>query len=188
MPYLMRLFFILVGAVALYGCSGGAGSLPPLPASSSSEYHLDTGDEVRVFVYGLDSVNNTYIINDEGSVTLPLVGAVNARGMSVSQLEQAIGAQLVQRQIVNSPNVNVQAVTLRPFYILGEVRNPGQYPYQHNMTVLSAVSTAGGYTFRADQNQVSVTRTVDGRSVTGRADESTLVQPGDTIRVYEKWF
>jgi polysaccharide export outer membrane protein len=188
MIFRKSLLAIILAFLALGGCSGGMGSLPPLPVSEAPEYHLAPGDEVRVFVYGLEAASNTFTLNDEGVLTLPLVGPIRAEGLTVAGLETAIGNQLVERSIVNSPNVNVQPVSLRPFYIMGEVRSPGQYPYRHGLTVLSAISVAGGYTFRAQEDTVSITRIVNGERITGRADESTLVQPGDTIRVYEKWF
>ncbi|MEM8696120.1 MAG: polysaccharide biosynthesis/export family protein [Pseudomonadota bacterium] len=171
------------------GCSSSLGSLPPLPAISDAEaYRLAPGDEVRVFVYGLEAASNTFTINDEGALTLPLVGPIAAGGMTVTGLESAISMQLVERAIVTTPNVNVQPVNLRPFYILGEVRNPGEYPYRYGLTVLSAVSVAGGYTFRAEEERVAITRIVNGERITGLADETTVIQPGDTIRVHETWF
>jgi polysaccharide export outer membrane protein len=84
--------------------------------------------------------------------------------------------------------VNVQPVKLRPFFILGEVRSPGQYAYSPGMSVLSAVSSAGGFTFRADQRSIVVRRTQNGSTVKGRADDTTPILPGDTIKVLEKWF
>jgi len=182
------LITLLLAFFALGGCSSGLGSLPTLPSSAAPEYRLAPGDEVRIFVYGLEAASNTFTVNDEGVLTLPLAGPIRAEGLTVANLETAIGNQLVERSIINSPNVNVQPVALRPFYILGEVRNPGEYQYRHGLSVLSAISVAGGYTFRASDGDVSITRMIDGERVTGRADEATLIQPGDTIRVYERWF
>src|SRR3546814_5539232 len=95
---------------------------------------------------------------------------------------------LLDQQILRSPSVNVQVTKYRPFYSMGEVAKPGEYPYRPGMTVLTAVSTAGGYTFRADQDSTTVTRQIEGRSITGRASESAPIQPGDTIRIRESWF
>lgn len=172
----------------LSACSQNLTSLAPLPQPTMQEYTLASGDEVRIFVYGLDAVNNTFTVNDKGALTLPLVGSIEAEGLTITGLENEISSKLIEKAIVNQPSVNVQPVQLRPFYILGEVRNPGQYTYQHNLSVLSAVSVAGGFTFRADEKKMSITRIVDGQRITGSADEATLVQPGDTIRIIEKWF
>ena len=174
----------------LCGCASGSASLPQLPASTAtdSEYRLASGDEVRVFVYGLDPLNNTFMITDRGRLALPLIDPIDAAGMTVPELERAIADKLVARQVVKVPNVNVQPLKMRPFYILGEVRNPGEYPYRHGLTVLSAVSIAGGYTFRADQKHMAITRTSGDHQLVGRADPTTEVEPGDTIRIDEKWF
>ena len=97
-------------------------------------------------------------------------------------------AAVSKRAAGHQPTVSVQPVKLRPFYVLGEVKSPGEYQYRAGMSVLAAVSAAGGYTFRAQQGNVGVTRMVDGRQVEGRASEREMIQPGDTIRIYEKWF
>lgn len=179
---------ISIASLTLAGCASGAGSLPQLPTVAAQEYRLAPGDELRVFVYGLDAINNTYSVNDSGQLSLPLIEGVPADGKTVPELEQAIAARLVEKQIVQRPNVNVQPVKMRPFYILGEVKAPGEYAYRPGMSVVSAVSAAGGYTFRADQATVSITRKINGRSVVGKADASSLILPGDDIRVHEKWF
>jgi polysaccharide export outer membrane protein len=179
---------ICIASLPLAGCASGVGSLPQLPSVAAQEYRLAPGDELRVFVYGLDAINNTYSVNDSGQLSLPLIEGVPANGKTVPELEQAIAAKLVERQIVQRPNVNVQPMKMRPFYILGEVKSPGEYAYRPGMSVVSAVSAAGGYTFRADQANVSITRKVNGRAVTGRAGASSLILPGDDIRVHEKWF
>ncbi|HEU4960645.1 MAG TPA: polysaccharide biosynthesis/export family protein [Sphingomonas sp.] len=185
--------FLALSALVLLplsGCASGSGSLPPLPqtAAADSEYRLASGDEIRVFVYGLDPLNNTFMITDRGRLALPLIDPIDAAGMTVSQLEHAISEKLIEKQIVKQPNVNVQPLKMRPFYILGEVHNPGEYPYRHGLTVLSAVSIAGGYTYRADKKHMAITRTVGDHQTVGRADPSTPVEPGDTIRIDEKWF
>lgn len=184
LPYLLILSCLL----PLSACSSSLSSLAPLPLASSTEYFLDAGDEVRVFVYGMDALNNNFTVSDSGYLSLPLVDRVEARGKTIADLEQAIKNELLAKQILVNPNVNVQPVKLRPFYILGEVNSPGEYSYRPGMTVLSAASVAGGFTFRADQRAVSITRTIGSRNVTGSADENTPIQPGDRIKVVEKWF
>ncbi|MET0365211.1 MAG: polysaccharide biosynthesis/export family protein, partial [Sphingobium sp.] len=181
-------FCLSSAALVLPGCSSGGGSLPPIQTAAAQEYRLAPGDELRVFVYGLDAINNTYVVNDSGQISLPLIESVPATGKTVPDLERTIAEQLVARQIVQRPNVNVQPIKMRPFYILGEVRTPGEYAYRPGMSVVSAVSAAGGFTYRANQSNVSITRKVNGQSVTSRATVSTPILPGDDIRIFEKWF
>lgn len=187
------IFFMLIWTVTLTsGCTSGAGKLPPLGSTSGNEYRLAVGDEVRILVPGLAGMeagsSSTYIVNDRGLISIPIVGSLEGVGKSVPELEEAIARKLVASEILVSPKVSIQPVRMRPFYILGEVNKPGEYPYRPGLSVLSAISVAGGYTFRADQKAVAVTRLVNGQLVTGRADENAFVQPGDTIRVHERWF
>lgn len=172
-------------------CSGGLSGLSSLPPAPTVAYRLGAGDEVRVMIPGLsatDPGNSSYVVNDRGQIALPVLGDVAAGGKTVPELQASIAQELTQRQLLNAPTVSVQPVRLRPFYVLGEVKSPGEYPYRAGMSVLAAVSVAGGYTFRADQGGVAITRMVDGRQVVGRAGERDMIQPGDTLRIYEKWF
>ncbi|HEY9578766.1 MAG TPA: polysaccharide biosynthesis/export family protein [Rhizorhapis sp.] len=178
---------MLAAACLLSGCAGGA-DLPLLPRAEAGQYRLDAGDEVRISAYGLDALTNSYLVSDTGFVSLPLIGNIPAKGKTVGELQDQITKILLDQQILRSPSVNVQVTKYRPFYIMGEVAKPGEYPYRPGMTVLTAVSTAGGYTFRADQDSTTVTRQIEGRSITGRASESAPIQPGDTIRIRESWF
>lgn len=178
--------------VATTSCSSGMAGLDSLPPAPAAVYRLAAGDEIRVMVPGLattaDVLNATYVVNDRGQLSLPLLGDIDASGKTVPELQRSIAALLMQRQLLNTPTVSVQPVRLRPLYVLGEVKTPGEYQYRAGMSVLAAVSVAGGYTFRAQQGTVEIVRMVDGRSVVGRASPSDMVQPGDTIRVHEKWF
>lgn len=183
---------LCLGLLALItACSGGLSGLASLPPAPTVAYRLGAGDEVRVSIPGLtpaDADNSSYVINDRGQIALPVLGDVPASGKTVPELQASIAQELTQRQLLNSPTVSVQPVKLRPFYVLGEVKNPGEYQYRAGMSVLAAVSVAGGYTFRAEQGSVAITRMVEGRQVIGRATERDMVQPGDTLRIYEKWF
>jgi polysaccharide export outer membrane protein len=179
---------LLGGALLLSGCASGVNGLPRMPSPISSQYALDTGDEVRITAYGLEGFNNTYTVGDKGSISLPLLGDVPASGKTVGQLQDDIAAALIGKQIVNAPNVNVQINQYRPFYVVGEVKKPGEYPFRPGMTVLTALSVAGGYTFRAQTGKVAITRRLGTTNFTGSADEKAMIQPGDTIRVFEGWF
>jgi len=172
----------------LAGCSGGMGSLADLSTPANAPYHLSGGDELRVYVYGLEPLTNTFTLDERGTLSLPLIEPIHAEGMTLAQLETAIAEQLREDKLLNDPRVNVQSVKLRPIYVLGEVRTPGEYPYRPGLTVLSAVTLAGGFTYRANEDEVAIIRTQNGKTIKGRADPMAAVQPGDTIRVNERWF
>ena len=132
--------------------------------------------------------NTTYIVSDEGAVSLPILGTVAVSGKSTAQAEKQIADALVARQLAVQPSVSVQIVKYRPFFILGEVKNPGAYAYVPGMSVLTAISIAGGHTFRANRKTYGISRTANGSIVKGKAVETTPLLPGDTVIIYEAWF
>jgi polysaccharide export outer membrane protein len=150
-------------------------------------YTLDSGDKLRVVVFGQDGLTNSYSVDAGGSITMPLIGAVKARGLTPAELSAAITARLSQNYI-REPHVAVEIESYRPFFILGEVTYPGQYPYVANMTVETAVAIAGGYTPRAYHSQVEISRSVSGQTVRTTVPVGTPVRPGDTVIVTERWF
>jgi polysaccharide biosynthesis/export protein len=156
-------------------------------AAPPSAYTLDSGDKLRVVVFGQDGLTNSYSVDAGGSITMPLIGAVPARGLTPSELSAAIAARLRQGYI-RDPAVAVEIETYRPFFILGEVTYPGQYPFVANMTVETAVAIAGGFSPRAFHQQVEISRTVRGQTIRSTVPVTTPVRPGDTINVSERWF
>ena len=124
----------------------------PMPPRYDAPYHLDAGDRLRVVVYGQEGLTNTYAIDAGGSITMPLIGAVPARGRTTAGLAAEIAAKL-RKGFIREPSVAVEVEAYRPFFILGEVAAPGQYPYVPNMTVESAVAIAGGFSPRARRDQ-----------------------------------
>ena len=124
----------------------------PMPIRYDSAYHLDAGDRLRVVVYGQEGLTNTYAIDAGGSITMPLIGSVPARGRTTARLATEIAAKL-RKGFIREPSVAVEVEAYRPFFILGEVAAPGQYPYVPNMTVESAVAIAGGFSPRARRDQ-----------------------------------
>lgn len=184
----MRRNWLLAAVLAVSAGAASAERLPPLPAMPPSAYRLGPGDEVRVTVFGLDAANNSYVVGDTGMIAVPLLPPIPAAGKSADELQALLVDQLKARELVKSPSVSVQIQKYRPFFILGEVQKPGQYPFVPGMSVLTAASIAGGYTFRADTKRAVVVRSVNGESIKGRAAPETLVQPGDTIRIPESWF
>ena len=150
-------------------------------------YTLDSGDKLRIVVFGQDGISNTYIVDAGGKVNLPLIGGVPARGASTQQLSQRI-AERLRQGYVREPHVTVEVETYRPFFILGEVTNPGQYPYVADMTVEKAIAIAGGFAPRAAKNTVEITRNAPGQSFKGQVPLSYPLSPGDTVLVKERWF
>ena len=130
---------------------------PPEPARYDTAYRLDAGDRLRVVVYGQEGLTNTYAIDAGGSITMPLIGSVPARGKTPAALAADITAKL-RNGFIREPSVAVEIEAYRPFFILGEVAAPGQYPYVPNMTVESAVAIAGGFSPRALRDRVTITR------------------------------
>jgi polysaccharide export outer membrane protein len=152
-------------------------------------YRLDTGDTLRIVVFGQDGLTNSYIVDAAGQVTMPLIGAVGARGLTTQQLTGAVAAKL-RAGFIREPHVAIEVESYRPFFILGEVTLPGQYPYVPNMTVETAVAIAGGFTPRAYRNDADIDRPVPGGVLRSREPVSlfTQVLPGDTVVIKERWF
>lgn len=150
-------------------------------------YTLDSGDKLRIVVFGQDTLSNTYTVDAAGIVTMPLIGGVNARGTTTAQLSGAITGRL-RASFIRDPSVAVEVDVYRPFFVLGEVTYPGQYPYVPNMTVENAIAIAGGFTPRAVRDKVTVTRRADGPPGRFPLPLKSPVLPGDSITVGERWF
>jgi polysaccharide export outer membrane protein len=163
---------------------------PPGPAVAvdfETPYTLDSGDKLRVVVFGQDGLSNSYAVDAAGKIAMPLIGAVRARGMTTAQLSDSIATRLRQGYI-REPHVAVEVEIYRPFFILGEVTTPGQFPYVPDMTVETAVAVAGGFTPRAHRTWVELHRQVEGQTLQGVVPVGYPVRPGDTIVVAERWF
>ena len=150
-------------------------------------YKLDSGDKLRIFVYAQPSLSRIYTIDNEGFISVPLIGNVQARGMSTRGLEAAIKGRLGV-EFVRDPHVTVDIQQYRPFFILGEVRAAGQYPYAGGLTVDAAVAIAGGYSERANERKVQITRRISHGVEKFEVPGDAEVRPGDTIFVKERWF
>jgi polysaccharide biosynthesis/export protein len=157
------------------------------PARFDGGYRLDAGDKLRVVVYGQEGLTNTYAIDAAGSITMPLIGQVPARGRSPASLAAQIAARL-RNGYIREPSVAVEIESYRPFFILGEVQAPGQYPYVPNMTVESAVAIAGGFSPRAKRDIVTLTHTDANGAARYTVPLGTSLGPGDTVYVGERWF
>jgi polysaccharide biosynthesis/export protein len=159
----------------------------PIQPIYDAAYKLDAGDRLRVVVYGQEGLTNTYAIDAGGSITMPLIGAVPARGRTPAGLAAEISARL-RNGYIRDPSVAVEVESYRPFFILGEVAAPGQYPYVPNMTFESAVAIAGGFSPRARRDRVTVTHTDSSGSMRVVVPLGTALSPGDTVLVGERWF
>jgi polysaccharide export outer membrane protein len=159
----------------------------PAPVPYDMPYHLDAGDRLRVVVYGQEGLTNTYSISAGGTITMPLIGAVPARGRTPQGLAAEITARL-RNGFIREPSVAVEVESYRPFFILGEVQAPGQYPYVPNMTAESAVAIAGGFSPRARKDRVTITHTDASGTSRVIMPPGTPISPGDTVLVGERWF
>lgn len=179
----------LTATEAVAGVPAAAGSAPTQNATNAARtaYRLDTGDKVQVIVYGEDDLSGQFDVDGSGNVRLPLIGQVHVAGLTLRQFEQAVAAKLANGYLLN-PKVSAEIATYRPFTILGEVNKPGEYPYESGMNVLNAVALGGGYTYRADEDDVYIRRKGASAEVELPATASTAVFPGDTVRVDERIF
>jgi protein involved in polysaccharide export with SLBB domain len=196
---------LLVGAILIAGLLAGcsASPQPVVPAATTGQaspvvtasldsstdgvagYRLGPGDQVRLTVFRHDDLSGQLEINGEGFLAMPLVGEIRGAGLTPRELENAVEVQLRDGGYLVNPQVSIEVLNYRPFYIIGEITNPGSYQYANGMTVANAVALAGGFTFRADQGDITITR---GGSNGPRleAKPGTEVQPGDIIEVSER--
>lgn len=181
--------FILIGAVLaatlmVAGCSDGPTATKPAPELEPMAYQLGTGDLIRVEVFGDETLSSEQHVDGQGNLSLPLVGEVQAAGLSREELQLRIEQQMAEYR--RNAEVTVNVLEHRPFYIVGEVQKPGGYPYVEGMTVINAIAMAGGYTYRARQDEYVVERESDQQAM--RAGDRTRVLPGDIITVRERYF
>ena len=160
---------------------------PKAVAATDGPYLLDTGDRLRIFVYGQPNLSRSYTVDHQGQITVPLIGEVKARGLTTTHLENNIKSRLGS-QFVRDPQVTVDITQNRPFFILGEVRAAGQFPFVSGMTVETAVAIAGGYGDRASERKVRVTRRVGASTEIFDVTPDSEIEPGDTVYVYERFF
>jgi len=181
-----------IAAIGVAACAGGAAVTTdaadaPESVRSEVEYQLGPGDELRIIVFGEEDLSGEFIVDGGGAISLPLIGEVNAEGLSLREFQGAVEARLAEGYL-NDPRVSAEVLNYRPFFILGEVNAPGEYPYREELTVLNAVATAEGFTYRADTKRVFIKRAGAVGEREYRLSTETKVQPGDTIRIPERFF
>ncbi len=150
-------------------------------------YTLDSGDRLRVVIFGQEGLTNAYSVDAGGFIDMPLIGPVLARGATTDELAGRISEKL-RNGFIREPHVAVGVEAYRPFFILGEVTQPGQYPYVANMTAETAVAIAGGFTPRALRKGAIVNRNANGHPVRMAVPLTFPLRPGDTVNVQERWF
>ena len=184
-PMLRRSFLLLLAA-PLAACT----TTRPVPreftGALQGSYRLDSGDKLRITVFEQASLTGTYSVDQAGHVTMPLIGSVAARGATTQELAGRIAAAL-RGGFLRNPDVSVEVDTYRPFFIMGEVRNPGQYSYVNGMTGQTAIAIAGGYTARASERWVEVSRTINGQVVIGMIPVTEAIRPGDVLRIQQRF-
>jgi len=150
-------------------------------------YRLSIGDKLRITVYGHEDLSGEFDVDATGNLSLPLIGDVHATGLTANELEAEI-TNLLRPDYLKNPRVSAELLNYRPFYIFGEVKTPGSFPYANGMTVISAVAVAGGFTYRARKNRIRITRGDGDDKVEFDAQDDTLILPGDVIEVPERFF
>jgi len=189
----VALVVAMVGAIAAAGCAS-QGPVPmeqadiqPVGQNFAEAYRLGAGDELRVIVFGEPDLSGEFEIDGSGAFSMPLIGQLDAFRLTVVELEKAIAAKLTEGYLVD-PRVNVEVLNYRPFYIVGEVKDGGEFPYVSGMHAVKAVAIAGGYTYRANTQKVMITRKGTAQEIEMPASQGTAIFPGDVIRIPERYF
>jgi protein involved in polysaccharide export with SLBB domain len=193
---MFRVKFFVCGAIVamglqLAGCYTDFGPVvtEPEPVNPTAvAARLETGDKLKVSIYGEDALTGVYDINPAGSITMPLVGSIRAAGRSRAELEREITSAYRSGNFLQEPKVTVAVVEFRPYYIMGEAASPGQYPYRSGINLLTAISTAGGLTYRASRDTVLIQHAgqLDWKKYAMTAN--VPISPGDIIRIPERYF
>jgi len=174
-------------AVVAAPVPAGAVAVPAVVEELEAPYTLNTGDRLRIVVFGQEGLTNSYVVDAQGKISMPLIGMIEARAHTTEELSHLIADRL-RRGFIREPHVSIEVEIYRPFFILGEVTAPGQYPYVPNMTVETAVAIAGGFTPRAYRWDIHLDRPASGGVVRRTVPPLTRVRPGDTIVIKERWF
>jgi polysaccharide export outer membrane protein len=193
-----RTFLTALGALSLgsaVATAAGARQAAPKPDAPPAappvfepgDYVLGAGDKVRVTVYGEDSLSGEFVVAGNGKISFPLIGEVQAAGLTVKDFLTQV-TTLLSDGYIRDPKVNAEVLNYRPFYILGEVNKPGEYPYTNGLTVLNAIATAGGFTYRANTKSVFIRRANESSEHAYLLSTVPSVAPGDTIRIAERFF
>ena len=177
----------LLSLAALGALTGPSHLHPRVARAQAAAYRLGSGDKVRVTIFNEKDLSGDFDVNDQGLLALPLIGQVKVGSLTLSEAQDLITQKYARDYLVN-PRVNVEVLNYRPFFILGEVKNPGSYPYVNGISIVNAVALAGGYTPRANHDRIVVKRASDPAAGEQPVREDSPVLPGDVIRVLERFF
>lgn len=183
-----------VSSISQLPSANAVGAIPPFATQGQaaayefgSGYRVGAGDRLSVRVIGEQDLTGEYIVDATGVMSMPYVQSVSVAGLNTGQIERLIERKL-KAGYLRDPKVSVQAINLRPFYIMGEVTTGGSFPYQPGITVQNAIAIAGGYGTRADKGVVLITRKSANGTKTFKVPVTTQVYPGDIVFVRERWF
>ena len=177
----------LVFALTLGACEARAADATAAPKREVPAYRLGPGDKVRVTTFGETSLSGEFFVGASGKISVPLVGELPAVGLTGREFQTSF-EEALKDGYLKEPKVSVEVLSYRPFYILGEVTKPGTYPYTSDLSVLNAVATAGGFTYRANKKRVFIKRQDSDKEESFDLEPTTEVAPGDTIRIEERLF
>lgn len=180
----MRVHVLLAALIAVVLLAFRVAAAEPAPQAASNEYLLGTGDKLKIAVFGEETLSGEYEIDGNGTLSLSLIGEIQAKGYTLRQFTSALKTRLTE--YLKAPRISVEVINYRPFYIIGEVKTPGQYPYVNGLSIINSIAIAGGYTYRANENEVILQR--NGQEFYVPADGAAIVLPGDTIVVRERYF
>jgi len=193
----LRAIAMILALLLLAGCATSSGPAAPVAAdpalsagtepSLAPAYTLGSGDQLRIIVFGEENLSGEFFIDGAGMVSLPLVGEVPAAGRTLADFRAELESRLADGYL-NDPRVSAEVLNYRPFYILGEVEESGEYPYTDGLTVMNAVARAGGFTYRANTRVVFIKRADTNAEVEVPLNATVRVMPGDTIRIAERFF
>lgn len=180
---------VVVLAMSVVGCASTPRTIPAAidrPVAAVKSYQVNSGDRLRVTVFRHIDLSGEFVLDGGGFFALPLLGAIHGGGRTARELESDIETAFKDSGFLINPQVGIQVLTYRPFYILGEVNQPGSYPYVSGMTAISAIALAGGFTYRAKRSSMTISRSDDGprRSI----DATGEILPGDILTIHERFF
>jgi len=155
---------------------------------SEGPYTLKPGDFLRIFVFGAEELTGDFKLDASGNIEIPLIGEIYASGMNKEELKERITELLINQGYYNDPKVTIEVIAMQPFFILGEIKNPGSYEYQVDLNVFKAIAIAGGYTPRAVKNKAIIIRKINGDRIEIKATEDTPLLPGDSIKIKQRFF
>ncbi len=178
---------VALGVAIIAACSTAPAMANPQTASINDSYRLGTGDEIKVTVFGEADLSGSQIVDGQGAITMPLIGQVEVKGLTLAEAGRHIEAKLKDGWL-RDPKVTAEMTKGRPYYILGEVNRAGEYPFTAGLTVMNAIAAAGDFTYRADKKKIMITSADTGVEREVKLSPTTPVQPGDRIRILERYF